>query len=133
MDCKKSTKKFVSTTMSKEAPQLIFLSGVHLELLVSRFIWVVPNDKAQAHRALGVGIVFGVIPMAPAAPLFSGHEPLASDYVAPEECPARIRHPFLPTPPERKKDAALIRLSSVFLSLRRRGPDPYPSTCQCKA
>jgi hypothetical protein len=38
MDCKKSTKKFVSTTMSNDAPQLIFLSGVHLEVLVSRFI-----------------------------------------------------------------------------------------------
>jgi len=58
MDCKKSTKKFVRTTTSNEAPQLIFLSGVHLEVLFSRLIWVVPNGKLtdDEERAKGVRI-----------------------------------------------------------------------------
>ena len=46
MDVKKITKKFVSTTMSNEAAQLIFLSGVHLEVSFSRFIYIVIQPNA---------------------------------------------------------------------------------------
>jgi hypothetical protein len=50
-DCKKITKKFVVTTTSKEAPQLIFLSGVQLAAPFPSFIRVSPNGKTQPRRA----------------------------------------------------------------------------------
>ena len=52
MDCKKITKKFVSTTMSNEAAQLIFLSGVHLEVFFSGFICIIPSSYS-AKRTFG--------------------------------------------------------------------------------
>jgi hypothetical protein len=47
MDLKKITTKLVSTTMSNEDPQLILLSGVQFELLLSRFIRFFPNAKVS--------------------------------------------------------------------------------------
>jgi hypothetical protein len=52
MDFKKTTKKFVSTTMSNEAAQLIFLSGVQQEVSFSRFICIIPN-RYSAQRGFG--------------------------------------------------------------------------------
>ena len=43
MDRRKITKKFVSTTISNDKAQLIFLSGVKPEVSFSFFTCIVPN------------------------------------------------------------------------------------------
>lgn len=52
MDLKKITTKLVSTTMSNEDPQLIFLSSVQLELLLPCFIHFFPNSDIDRKSGL---------------------------------------------------------------------------------